>query len=233
VKILKRAIEQGKAKSVLLLHGLMTTRAAGLRAASRIEVATGCTRRIPSFNGRIEKGPDLPLAKSMPYFSEQQKKLLGDIEVILLVNAKTPAGFFGYPSKGENDDRAGWVLPPGCDVVELAAMEDDGIDCLERIAELLGAAQDAFEVVGRKVPNMPALENPLDARLLGDVMANMVPADFILSDEGNERQSFVRDIVHHAHPHVRHPCMALALISILAYATNHLPLLQATPSVAS
>jgi acetolactate synthase-1/2/3 large subunit len=183
-------MQQGRAKNVLLLHGLKTVRAAGLKAASRIEVGTGCKRRCESFNGRIERGPLLPHARAMPYFSEQQKKLLSDVELILLVNAKTPAGFFGYPSgAAADDDRAGWVLPPGCTVLELAAVEDDGVDCLERLADGLGLASDAFEVVGHKVPDMPAPSKALDARLVGDVMASMLPDGFILSDEGTQRSS--------------------------------------------
>lgn len=185
VRILLEARERGAGKNVLLLHGLKTLREDGLIAAARVAEAAGCRRLVPTFNGRKTKGPGLPSSTAIPYFAEQQVQILKDVEVLLLVNAKHPAGFFGYPEGGHPS----WVLPKGCRIIELASYHDDGVALLQRIADALGAPAHGYAVVEPKRPSSEAMQKDagrlLAADVIGRAMALHVPDNFILANEGN------------------------------------------------
>lgn len=185
LKMLQDAKAKGTANRVLLLHGLKTLREEGLIAAAKIEKAIGCKRFAPTFNARVARGPGLPRVDTLPYFSEQQKERLKDIDLVLMVNAKHPAGFFGYPEGGAGGP--GWVLHDKCQVIELASYQDDGVDLLQRMAARLGASDYDTVKQNRPTPEDALGKDPtqpLDARGIGRIMAAHLPENFILANEG-------------------------------------------------
>ena len=67
--------------------------------ANRIAAATGCRLLAEGSNARIQRGQGrLPLDR-VPYVMEQAVAALKGVEHLVLVNAKEPIGFFGYPGK--------------------------------------------------------------------------------------------------------------------------------------
>ena len=182
MKILKEAMSMGMGSEVLLLHGLKTARKDGLIQSWRIAEATKCGNMLPTFNGKVEYGWDIPQVNTIPYFAEQQVQLLSKYKIILLVNAKHPAGFFGYP---EEANKPGWVLPDGCQVVELASVHDDGIQYLTDLANALNAP---VYMPSSRAPPVTKTFNPndnLNPKSIGIIMSKYLPEEFVMVDEGN------------------------------------------------
>ena len=45
----------------------------------------------------MTRGVGVPAFERIPYFPEQAHQLLADVERLILVEAKPPVSFFGYP----------------------------------------------------------------------------------------------------------------------------------------
>ena len=59
---------------------------------------------------------------------------LADIDAVIVVGAKVPVAFFAYPGK------PGVLLPPGCEIIELARHGADLDGALDALAEELGVS---------------------------------------------------------------------------------------------
>jgi acetolactate synthase I/II/III large subunit len=86
-------------KGVMLLLGGLALREGAQRQAHRIAAATGCRLLAEGSNARIQRGQGrLPLDR-VPYVVDQATAVLKDVGHLVLVNARDPIGFFGYPGK--------------------------------------------------------------------------------------------------------------------------------------
>ncbi|MFX5918568.1 acetolactate synthase large subunit, partial [Acinetobacter baumannii] len=76
----------------------------------RILAATGARAMCEGSNARIQRGRGrLPLER-VPYVNEQAVEALKWVEHLVLVNARDPVGFFGYPGKPSR------LYPPGAEI---------------------------------------------------------------------------------------------------------------------
>jgi acetolactate synthase-1/2/3 large subunit len=167
------ALKSGK-HSALLLRGRCLERE-GLETASRIARATGARLFHDYFTPRITRGAGLPRAERIPYFAEEILEFLGGLEQIVLVGAPPPVSFFAYPGL------PGWMTPPGCELLTLAAPGDDTVGALAALAGALHARTPG-ETVTRVIPDAPP-DGPLTADAMGAIMARLLPANAILSDD--------------------------------------------------
>lgn len=167
------ALKNGK-RSLLLLRG-RCLEAEGLKAAGRIAAATGARIAHDYFTPRITRGAGLPAIERIPYFSEQIVECLAGLEQIILVGAPPPVTFFAYP------DKPSWVTPPGCELLTLAAPDEDGAAALIALADALGAKAPG-NLVQLVRPDLPA-DGALTPDSIGAVMARLMPDDAILSDD--------------------------------------------------
>jgi len=157
----------------LLLSGT-ALQARGLRAADRLRAATAA-RVFANRNGaRMARGGDIPAAERIPYFPEAAQSLLAGIERMILVEAKPPVSFFGYPGLRST------LAPPECVFDILASLDQDGIGALEWLADELGAGPVPSGAVVR--PVLPIGE-PLTASAIGRAVGALVPEGAIFSDE--------------------------------------------------
>jgi acetolactate synthase-1/2/3 large subunit len=114
--------------------------------------------------------------------------MLQDLKHLILVEADAPVSFFGYPG------RPSTLAPPGCRLHVLAAHHEDGVAALES----LGGNSSLPEPVA---PAAMPPDGPLTPESLGAVLATLLPADAIVSDEMVSSGEPVNNALSGAAPH--------------------------------
>ena len=168
-----RALRSGQPAGLLLSGSALQAR--GLRAAERLGAATGVRLFADRYAARTTRGRDIPAVERIPYFPEPAQALLAGFERLILVEARPPVSFFGYPGVRST------LAPPGCAFDLLASEEQDGAGALEWLVDELGAAP-AKSAVTTLRPVLPAGE-PLTPAAVGRTVAALMPEGTILSDE--------------------------------------------------
>ena len=157
----------------LLLSGA-ALQARGLQAAERIRRATGARVFAHRYSARTTRGAAIPAVERIPYFPENAQALLAGIERIILVEARPPVSFFGYPGLRST------LAAENCAFDVLASESQDGAAALELLAdELAGPAVD--------IDPAPRPEPPhgqrLTAATVGQAIGALLPEGAIISDE--------------------------------------------------
>jgi acetolactate synthase I/II/III large subunit len=148
----------------------------GLRAASRISVATGARLLAETFPARMERGAGLPAVDRLAYLAEQAEAQLAGVEHLILAGARSPVSFFAYP--GQRSDLA----PDACSVAVLADQEQDVETALDLLADLVAGGTEPLLAAPAIRPAEPG---PLTAISLANTIAASLPAGAIISDEAN------------------------------------------------
>jgi acetolactate synthase-1/2/3 large subunit len=173
------AVDYGRLLSprALLLLGGKALSERGLRAASRISVATGARLLAETFPARLERGAGLPGVDRLAYLAEQAEAQLAGVDCLILAGARSPVSFFAYP------DRPSDLAPPGCTVAVLAEPDQD----VEATLDLLAAqvAAGTKPVLTEAAPPLPADPGPLNAISLANTIAASLPEYAIIADEAN------------------------------------------------
>lgn len=173
---IRRAVEilRSNRRTGILMTG-RALRADALDVAGRIAHATGARLLSQGSNGRIERGAGRISARRVPYVIDQAIEFLSDLEAVILIGAAEPVGFFAYPGK------PGRLLPPDCEVLELADIGTDLMHTLQWLADELGAKTPA------PAPARKQLERPTSGKLtvegLNLTLAAAIPENAIISDE--------------------------------------------------
>jgi acetolactate synthase-1/2/3 large subunit len=164
--------------AALLLLGGPALSEAGLRAAARIAAATGARLLTETLLARAEWGGGLPHPARLPYLPEQARAVLEGVVELVLVGARAPVTFFGYPGVPSS------TVPVGAAVSVLAAAPQDAaqdaVGALERVAELLGAPAVTAPVLPDPVPP----SGDLTPDTLAAAVAACQPEGAIVVDEG-------------------------------------------------
>ena len=161
--------------SCLFLGG-RALRSDALHHAGRIAAATGCRLITETFFARQARGAGRVPTERLAYFGEAATEQLAGLELVVLAGAKAPVSFFAYPGKPS------LLVPENAAQHTLAGEGVDALDALSRLADYLGAP-DAPEVTA-SAPPYPLGEGPVDANELGKVIANRLPHNAIICDEG-------------------------------------------------
>jgi acetolactate synthase-1/2/3 large subunit len=171
-----RAAEQAlkKGDAALFLGG-RALRADALDEAGRIVAATGSRLICETFFARMERGAGRVAPERLPYFAEMATENLKGVRRLIMVGAKPPVAFFAYPGK------PGWLAPQDADIVTLAGPREDALGALSALAEELGAPKDHGRAQTPFAP--PIGTGKLDAAGIGAVVANLLPANAVVSDE--------------------------------------------------
>ena len=168
------AIRSGK--RVMLLLSDAALKADTLVTAGRIVEATGIRMLAQQSNKRIERGAGRVTIERVPYPVDQAVALLKDVEVLILVGAKAPVGFFAYPGKPSV------MTQPASAIIELAAREDDLTHALRWLADELRINSKAAPKVAELLrPGLPTGKLTPDA-VLAAVTA-LMPENAIIADE--------------------------------------------------
>ena len=175
-EIIEAADALKSSDSAALFMGGHALREAGLIQAGRIAEVTSARLITETFFTRQQRGVGRVETERLPYFGEMAAKHLQGLDTLVIVGSKPPVSFFAYPGK------PGWLSPESANLLQMGDHNVDAIDTLTRIADSLGAPQQVSEVA-QKVEH--TLETgPINAIELGKVIANRLPANAIISDEG-------------------------------------------------
>jgi len=161
----------------MLLLGGAALSERGLRAASRISVATGARLLAETFPARLERGAGLPGVDRLAYLAEMAEAQLAGVDQLILAGARSPVSFFAYPDKPSD------LAPPGCTVTVLAEPDQDTEAALELLADQVAAGTKP--VLTEAAPPPPADPGPLNAISLANTIAASLPEHAIISDEAN------------------------------------------------
>jgi len=179
-------------RNVLVLLGGDALLERAQRFAGRIATTTGARLMAEGSNARTQRGRGrlalgrLPLER-VPYPVDQAVEALKWVEHLILVNAKPPIGFFGYPGKPSRH------YPEGAQVHVLTRLEQDAMAGLQALVDELGAPEAAIpDASARPEPGRGAPVPEAFAQTLAAVM----PEDAVVVDEA---VSFGRGFFAHTH----------------------------------
>jgi len=161
-------------KTALLLGG-RALREDSLATAGRIAKASGTRVLCETFTTRLQRGAGRFPVERLPYFAEQVSEQLAGLEQLILVGATAPVSFFAYPGKES------WLTPEGCEIYELANVDQDSLAALQAVAEQLSATEAAEMTPA--APDMPAPSGVLSPLAIGQTLSMLMPKSAIVSDE--------------------------------------------------
>ncbi|MBJ57121.1 MAG: acetolactate synthase large subunit [Rickettsiales bacterium] len=170
---LKTLIENSK-KCALLMGG-DALNPDSVKMASIISQEYDAELLAETFCSKISRGEGRVHLERVPYFAEYAIDFLSKFDLIILVGAKDPVGFFAYP------DVKSRLAPEECIIFEYVKIDEDALDALKRFVEK------------NKIKNAPILERSLyklpkgkelNAENMSKVIANEMPDNCIISDEG-------------------------------------------------
>jgi acetolactate synthase-1/2/3 large subunit len=161
--------------SCLFLGG-RALREEGLVQAGRVAAATGCRLVSETFFARQARGVGRVATERLAYFGEAATEQLAGVDALILAGAKAPVSFFAYPNKPSV------LTPSGATQSVLADAGVDVVDAMTRLADLLDAPQQP-EIIAER-GHYPLGEGAIDASELGKVIANRLPDNAIVCDEG-------------------------------------------------
>ncbi len=170
------ALLEKHGNGVALLIADTALREVPLAHASRISAKTGCKIFCPGSNARVQRGAGRADIARVPYVVEAALHVLRETQHVILVGAKDPIAFFGYPGKPSR------LTPAGTTFLSLAEIGDDLGDALARLCEAVNATKEK--------PTLPKVERPaiptdqaLTADNIGQVLGALIPEGAILADE--------------------------------------------------
>lgn len=176
-----------------LFMGGMALREDALLQAGRIAAATGARLITETFFTRLQRGAGRVPVERLPYFGEQASDYLKDLDALVIVGSKAPVSFFAYPGKPS------YLVADHTEVNTLADVNTDALDALTRLADYLAAP---VEPIARQPHAEHTLEpGPINMIEMGKVLANRLPENAIVSDEGatNSLGAFMFTGCAHAH----------------------------------
>ncbi len=154
-----------------LLLGGQTARGRGLVLAARL-AAAGWKVLIDRNAPRVEMGRGGFQPERLAYFPGPAQAQLAGLTDLVLVEAKAPVSFFGYP------DEASYLAPETCRVHEVATPEQDGLAALAALTA--GLPEGAWE---DPPPLLPPPSGSLTLAAIGQAIAALLPEGAIVSDE--------------------------------------------------
>jgi acetolactate synthase-1/2/3 large subunit len=168
------ALRRGVQTTILLSGRALRTPA--LEIASRVAKATGARLLAQQSNGRIERGAGRVPIERVPYIVDQALATFADTEQLILVGAKAPVAFFQYPNKPSS------MLPPACQVIEMAGNDVDLLAALQALAQALGvSARVPLDLSARADTALPV--GRLTPEAIAQALTALMPEQAIVCDE--------------------------------------------------
>jgi acetolactate synthase-1/2/3 large subunit len=175
VRSAARMLEADGASTALLI-GDTALRERPLADASRIAAKTGCRILCPGSNARVQRGAGRVMVDRVPYVVDAALHVLRDVKTVILIGAKPPIAFFGYPGKPSR------LTPPGTTFFSLAEVGEECADALARLGDAVGATAAKPTLPAVQRPDLPSGQ-PLTADTIGLVLGALIPEGAIMADE--------------------------------------------------
>ncbi|MGL4496365.1 MAG: acetolactate synthase large subunit, partial [Beijerinckiaceae bacterium] len=178
----------------LLLIGDVGLRAGALENASRIAQKLNCAIMAPMSNKRVERGAGRVAIDRVPYPVDIAVERLKDYRRIVLVGAKPPVAFFGYPNKPSA------LTHPDADFFTLAETGDDLADALERLCDHVGAGAEKPVLNAHMEKTLPS-GGALTPDVIGPILGQLLPEGAVVCDESVSTGRNFFSSTHSAPPH--------------------------------
>ena len=120
--------------------------------------------------------------------------ILADTEQLILVGSREPVGYFAYP--GYPPDK---LVPADCAVFELATLQHDMADALERLSDRLEVSNNEATVVSGNKPGLP--KGDLNPETIAMAIAALLPEQTIISEEAMTSEIPLLPITANSAPH--------------------------------
>ncbi len=169
------ALRNSEGPMALFLGG-RAVREESLYHAGQIAAATGAKLISETFSARLQRGAGRVAAERLPYPGESAAEVLKDYKTIVFCGCEPPVSFFAYPGKPS------WLSPEGANLVCLSSAREDAPAALAALVRALGAG----DVQPTLQPAFAAecTEGKLDPMKIGATLAQLMPENAIVSDEG-------------------------------------------------
>jgi acetolactate synthase-1/2/3 large subunit len=156
-----------------------------------VAVEAGAKLFCETFPARIERGAGRVQPERLAYLGEMAAAQLEGLAHLVLLEAKSPVSFFGYPEKPSD------LVPEGCRVHTLACPGDDVAAAAEMLYESVGGGPAPAVAAGR--PELPSgvLTPPVACAVIG----HLLPDAAIVCDESNVSGFTVMGATAGAPPH--------------------------------
>jgi acetolactate synthase-1/2/3 large subunit len=185
------ALQDGQ-PAALLVGGRVVRTEEGLVAAARAAAGGSAKLLCETFPPRLRRGAGLPAVERLGYLAEFAEMQLAGLRHLVVVDCKEPVSFFAYPGK------ASVLVPEGCQVHRIDDGDVDPVAALTALADALGApAEVPLQDAGR--PDAPT--GDLTAQTMAEALGHLLPANAIVSDEGNTAGLFVSGFTAGCDPH--------------------------------
>ncbi|WP_344855768.1 acetolactate synthase large subunit [Amycolatopsis ultiminotia] len=160
--------------TVLLLGGAALSEA-GLRAASRIEQATGARVFAELWPTRQRQGAGVPAVPPLAYRAEDIRTQLHGTKNLVLAGTREPVSSFAYPGQASE------LTPPEARVLRFPGRVDaDLVAALDRLADVLAPGVEPV-LAPRAARNLPS--GGLNVANWAQVIGALLPEDAIVCDE--------------------------------------------------
>jgi len=154
--------------------GGQTLMGRGLQLGARL-AAAGFRVFADRNAARVEGGRGRFQPTRIVYFPGPAQAQLAGLEDLVLVEAKAPVSFFGYPNE------ASYLAPEDCRVHTLARIDEDGLGALESLIDDLGLPEAT--IIDPEPAELPPSESPLTLETAGAAIAALLPENAIICDE--------------------------------------------------
>mgnify|MGYP002776381713 CR=1 FL=1 len=111
----------------------------------------------------------------LAYLSELASVQLAGMDNLILVDVKAPVAFFAYPGKKS------YLVPEGCQLLELASFKQDVLGSLDKRARAVGAEMRAPVLQALKRPGLP--RGKFTADKVCKALGQLIPENAIIVDE--------------------------------------------------
>lgn len=142
--------------------------------ASRVGQATGAAIMADYVTSQLARGRGRLQLERIPYGMEQAIQALARFKHIVLVNAKAPVGFFGYPGMPSRQ------YAPDTQLHVLSRPDQDAIEALEGLVQALDAPEANIPDPGPRPDPASGAPTPEG---LAQTLAALMPENSIVSDE--------------------------------------------------
>lgn len=191
IALAAEALQSGQPTALYL--GGRALRENSLQLAGRIAKKTGAVILCETFPARMHRGAGRVRVNRVPYFAEQVEEVVKPFKKMVMVGTRPPVSFFAYPG------RPSVLVPEGCEVVNLADVDHDLQDALQRLASQLDAAGEADVVAA--APALPSPTGTLTPLALAQSLTQLIPDNAIVSDEAATCGLVIYTATEHAAAH--------------------------------
>ena len=146
-----------------------------LALAQRVATATSSRLIMETFPSIMDRGAGVASPERLIYLSEFAVAQLKESEVVILIGAREPVGFFAYPGVASR------LVPDDCAIIDLAPPGSDTLAALETLVDALGAAPLTAE--SGDVPSAPS--GDLTTQSFAAAVGATLPEGVIVADESN------------------------------------------------